>query len=143
MIITETWLHNGDEMDRAMDFLMGEGGIQSINKMRRTRGGGVSILYRPNVIEMKEYRFKRNNHEQVAAQGKLKENKRSIFVIGAYAQPSMKTEPQASFMETISDVITKYKSEHVNPLVIIAGDINNFTTSHLTNKHPTLSLIHI
>ena len=86
----------------------------------------MSTLFKASLIDLKEYRFKRNNHEIVAAKGKLVDNKRPVFVVGAYAQPAMKKDKRDSLMETITSLITKVKSELRNPILIITGDFKQF-----------------
>ena len=81
MFISETWLHPDRELEKVADKLQGKGGIGMINRTRKSKGGGISILYKNNEINLTEYRFKRKNHEIVAASGKITWNKRPCLMI--------------------------------------------------------------
>ena len=138
MIISETWLTAGPELIKIVDFLEGEGNIKMLNKIRRTRGGGISILYKPSKIQVKEFRFTRNGHEIIAAEGKVSGSSRPLLIVRVYAPPAMKKDKKDSLLHTICNLLTRFKDERRAPLFAISGDFNKIDTSRITTEHPTI-----
>lgn len=89
MVITETWLHGEKPEEEMVDILENGHGIKIIRRNRKSRGGGVAILHKPSVIDLKEYRFKRKSHELAAAKGFLARNKWLFYIFAISVKPSM------------------------------------------------------
>ena len=77
MMITETWLKNLSLLKLSSDLKLGHG-LEIIAKNRPMKkgnielnGGGAAIIFDPSKIHLKPLSLKKNNHEIVAATGKL------------------------------------------------------------------------
>lgn len=130
-VITETWLKEGSDLTEMKDDLSSGHNIEMINRIRPLKtngqikiGGGVSILYNPDRIALKEMPMKVGKSEIVAAIGKALQCKQKIIIIGAYLPPKMKAQSSRAAMERVERAIMKIKTEFNNPIIIYAGDFN-------------------
>ena len=88
-IVTETWLHSGERLEKLKTDLKQEHAIETLDRMRKKRGtnnpgGGVSIFYDVRRASFKEYRVKREGFEFIEARGKIQNNTRPMYVIATY-----------------------------------------------------------
>ena len=117
-IVSETWLHRGGSLEILENELKAEHGIVLLNRMRVKKGnnnpgGGISIAYRSSKISLKEYPIKRGPYELICAKGKLPDNTRPVFVIGAYLPPKLKAQQTRECLDMISKVILKLSLIHI------------------------------
>ena len=78
-IITESWLANGETLDRDIIDLENGTDLKVIYKnrpvkptsRRRTAGGGVAIVFNKNTCNLKEFKVQSNRFELVCAHGKV------------------------------------------------------------------------
>ena len=137
MAVTETWLSGGPVQEKAFDTFENDYGIRILNRNRRTRGG-VAILYRSLQIGLKEYRFRRKNHEILAARGFITRNKRPFYIFVAYIKPSMSSIRKNELLDLIIDAIMDIKAREANACICVTGDFNRLSPSAITDAHPSL-----
>lgn len=85
-VVTETWFHSGDNLSSLQEAVFQEAGLKSIDRNHpcvspSNPGEGVSIVFNPAKIVLKEFPFKRGLHELIAASGRIRNNMRPFFVI--------------------------------------------------------------
>ena len=108
---------------------MQEYGLSFINKNRHrpsnnNPGEGVSIVFNPNKLPLKEFSFKRSRYELVGASGRLTNNTRPIFILGAYMSTKLKADQYHDLLDHLSDAIMRIKTENTSPYIILGGDFN-------------------
>lgn len=132
-VVTESWLKDGEILDRDIIDLEYGTQLKIIYKNRPVRaagarqvGGGVSIIYSKNKCSFRERRIASKKFELVVAIGKIGGLNRSIAVFGVYIQPKMKVGELQELREIISDQILEIKanSQGEGPVMFIGGDMN-------------------
>ena len=92
-IISESWLVEGHIHEEVKNELKHGFGLELIYTNRRPKngrntGGGICIVYRPRSIVLKKLTFARDGCEVIAGKGKLKQDGRTIVVIGVHIPPT-------------------------------------------------------
>ena len=130
-LITESWLQDGEILDRDVIDLEHGSELKVVYKNRprkncgaRKVGGGVSIIYNKTRCNFKERKIKGNCYEMVAALGKIGKIARPVAVICVYIQPKMKADELEKLRKMIADEILQLKSSLPDPIIIVGGDIN-------------------
>ena len=77
----------------------------------------------------------------VGAVGKIHNNTRPLYIIGAYLSTRLKAREYHSLLETISLAILKIKSESTNPYVILAGDFNKKDVDEALGDYPDMEVV--
>lgn len=131
LCVSETWLSNKRSQEDDLKYLEEGYGISNIKRNRnKKRGGGVAIFYKKNALLLKQcYPFP-ERFEGVCAIGKGVGSNRKIFVVSVYIPPKMAVGDFEEFAQQIAGRIERAKSEHDNPLIIIASDLNRRDLSH-------------
>ena len=107
--------------------------IQMIQRPRGKRGGGIAILSRKSKITITEYKIKTSGHEILVTKGKIQNNSRPMFIIAVYIKPSLTRDKKNHYMRTLTDIVTKIKTDHKSPYICVAGDFNRMQTNELTD----------
>lgn len=145
-VVTETWFHMGPPLDELKATMKNVHHLESIDRMRKRKGsanpgGGVSIVFDPSRIKLKEYPVKRRGHKIIAAVGKLPNNTRKIYIIGVYISTKLKADKYHECLETLNEVILKIKTETVNPYLVLAGDFNKKDVGEAIDDFPDMALL--
>lgn len=130
-LITESWLRDGQLLDRDVIDLEHGSNLRIIYKNRPTRGanarrvgGGVSIVYNKASCNFRERRVAGNKFEMVVASGKINKSNKMVFVYCVYIQPRMLAAELGKLKEVLADDVTKIKTKHPDPVIYIGGDMN-------------------
>ena len=134
MIVTETWMMNNAALRTLETDLRHRDAIDILSRSRKSKngrnpGGGVAILFKKNLVNLKEFKIRTDGFELLVAKGKIKNDTRPVFVMAVYLPPSLNARSAAKVMETIADAILKIKGDSNSPHIIIGGDINGFDLS--------------
>lgn len=133
-IITESWLKDGQTLDRDVIDLEYGSELKIIYKNRPTRsagarqvGGGVSIIFNKRKCSFRERRIASGKFELVIASGKINGFDREIAIIAIYIQPKMKVDELATLRDLITDQVLQMKARVSNegPVFFIGGDLNH------------------
>ena len=136
MIVSETWLRGDAEQDRVVNVLYGGHGVDLLVRNRRSRGGGVGILYKSTALKLKEHRFRKKNYEMLCARGKVVGCSRELYVFAIYVKPSLPAEKKVEMVTLITEELIKIKTTNTNPLICIGGDFNHLNTDAITDVVP-------
>ena len=132
-VITESWLKDGDMLDRDVIDLEYGTDLKILYKNRPVRaararkvGGGVSIIYSKSRCSFRERRIASKNFEIIMATGKVTGIDRSLMIIAVYIEPTMRVAALGELRELISDQVLKAKSSSngEGPLIYVGGDLN-------------------
>ena len=140
--ISETWLVNGRKCDRNVDDLEHGEGLTMIAKNRRSRGGGVAIIFNKNKMTLKRVGMKEGGLEVVAAVGRTVEDSRKLLIISAYYPPQMKRQEVDKLNECISNTIDSQKLKHEALQIIVCGDMNKKDIIPVLTDHPDVKVLH-
>ena len=122
-ILTETWTTDVKER-KIKDTFENEKGLGILMKSRKKKGGGVALVYKKSEIQFVNRPFFSGEYEILVSSTKIPGTNVKLFVFSVYYPPSMTVQDVDKMNELICDEIIKIKSEHKNPLIIVAGDMN-------------------
>ena len=130
-LITESWLKNGDTLNRDVIDLEYGTGLKILYRNRPQRcasarrvGGGVSIVFRKSSCSFKERRIAGHNFELLAAIGKVGRVQRQVAIFCVYIEPKMKAAELRRLHELLSEQILQLKANNKDPLILVGGDLN-------------------
>ena len=143
--LTETWYQS----DRSLADKLDEYGTRfSLGALVRNRShianngrsyGGVALIYRKSKASFENFHLTNpDDHEVLAAVGKVHGIKGKIVCITAYAPPNLAQSKARELLEFISDVIGEAKRKFENCTIICAGDFNQWPAQELVQDHPDL-----
>ena len=137
-LVTETWLKK-EALEKLTQDLHHEHSLKIIAKNRPptsdekpVSGGGVSIIFNPSRIVLKEYKLKKSNQEIVAAIGKLHNVKRKVFLICAYIPPKARARSYQAAVKIINDAVMNVKKNMADHYIVIGGDFNRHRFRSIT-----------
>ena len=125
------------------DLTMGTGlGMVYRNRVANVQGfshGGVAIVYRQSSMSIKEVRLHNlKDFEVVAVECTLKGNGRKLVAVGCYLPPNYAVPRARQAMEFIGGVVMDAKICHNDPLVLVAGDFNQWRIEEALRDFPDL-----
>ena len=131
-IVTETWFANGGCLELESERLLHGHGlkIHTLNRDPLSSGiayGGVAIVVRDSITRTKPYQFVNSEKfEVLPLMVSHAEIYRKIFVIAAYIPPGYTVPRGNAAIQYISDIILDMKTRHQDPLIVVAGDFNQW-----------------
>ena len=132
-IITESWLNDGEMLNRdVIDLEQGSGlGILYKNRPKRSAsnrkvGGGVSIVFDKSRANFRERKIAGNKFEIVAAVGRVQGIAREIVVVSIYLPPKIRVAQLSEINDMLGDLVLQLKASATGegPLFFIGGDLN-------------------
>ena len=144
-IICETWFYDSPALENLLRDARTGHQLEMINYVRKrqgkkNRGGGVTVAFNPNVIQLKKYNTRTNGREIVTVRGKIPNNTRPIFIIAVYISTRLNKRQVEAFLENISAIILKIKSEVKEPYIVLGGDMNRADMTHILVDFPDLAV---
>ena len=139
--ISETWLRDGERYTKNVRKLEQKENLSVISRNRKSRGGGVAIIFNSCMIDLKYLPIKGNDFELVAAIGRTVLDSRKFLVASAYYPPQMKKEKVDKMNECITELIESHKRLHEDIQVFICGDINKKDITSVLVDHPDIAII--
>ena len=131
-IITETWFAAGSRLDlQAEDLLLGHGlRAYTLNRDPLRSGvayGGVAIILRDSITKGQPFHFPNpEKFEVLPLSVKVSDVSRRLFVIAAYIPPGYSVPRGRACLQHIADVVLTIKNKHEEPLILVAGDFNQW-----------------
>ena len=130
-VITESWLTDGQMLDRDVIDLEHGTGMRIIykNRPKKTRtaravGGGVSIIFSKSSCSFRERKIAGSKFEVVAAVGKKAGLNRQIVIFAFYLPPKMTVADLEELRQLLADQVLQLKKSYNDPLFFMGGDIN-------------------
>jgi Holliday junction resolvase-like predicted endonuclease len=123
-ICTETWIKEGERAEEFLRDLADNTRYDVLRKSRRTRGGGVAILYDKTELHMTHVKTPETDFEVLATLARRKSQRIKFLTIAVYIPPSYDAEKTDSCFKYIIELISLLKSRYESPYVILGGDFN-------------------
>ena len=143
--VTETWFQDHRDSYQELREYSDRFALGIINRNRTScatnlrQYGGVAILFRLKTTRLEQFfLINPNEHEVVAAHGKITGIKGKVFCVACYAPPNLTREKADDLLNYLSDVISEGKRKFDNCTVIVCGDFNQWPAESLLDEHPDL-----
>ena len=132
-IVTETWFADGSRLElETENLLLGHGlRLQTLNRpphhLSGVSYGGVAIVTRENCSRSSVVRFPNpENFEVLPVCLTIPEIQQKLFVVAAYVPPNYLVARGKLCLSHISDLVFHIKNTNPNPLILVAGDFNQW-----------------
>ena len=140
MTISETWLKSGKTGNekKVRDILQGND-LGLINRNRKSRGGGVAVVFNKNTVVLKEsYKFGKNQ-EVVCGTGRWITGGIKVAVISIYIAPKTTSPELAQLKLSITEKMERIRADLGECVFFVAGDMNRRDISECFINFPTLN----
>ena len=145
-LITETWLQDNRMTDECLTECVNRYAVGIISRNRsicatnNRQYGGVSVIFRRKTTSLTAFPLiNPNEHEVVAAVGKVSGIKGKVFVIACYAPPNLTQNKADELLEFLSDVVAEGKRKFPDCSIVVGGDFNQWPAQDLLQEHPDLT----
>ena len=139
--ISETWMCDSTRYKRNAEKLEHKENLCIIKKSRKSRGGGVAIVFNKSKISLKQIKIPGNAFELVGAVGRTTDDVQKVLVLSVYYPPQMKREEVDRLNECISTTIDNQKGLYPGLQVVLCGDMNNKDVVPILTDHPDLKVL--
>ena len=144
--ITETWFQNHRDHYQALDEYADRFSLGIINRNRTTcaanlrQYGGVAIVFRYKTTKLEHFPLVNpDDHEIVAAVGRVTGIKGKVFCLACYAPPNLTRSRAELMLEYLSDVISEAKRKYNDCSIIVCGDFNQWPADSILEDHPDMT----
>ena len=131
-IVTETWLTDGEGLEEELEDLRMGTGLNILHRNREVNSkgfshGGVAVVYRESALSLRKVKLHNpRSFEVVVAEGKLKACGRKLVTVACYVPPNYPVPRGRQALSFIAGAVTDAKIRHDDPLVLVAGDFNQW-----------------
>ena len=144
--VTETWFQDRRDHFEAISDYADRFSLGVITRNRSScarnlrQYGGVALIYRYSTTRLSEFPLANpDEHEIVAAVGKVTGIKGKVFCVACYAPPNLTRLKADQFLEFLSDIISEGKRKFNNCTIMVCGDFNQWPAEVLVDDHPDLT----
>ena len=142
-LVTESWLADGEVLDRDIVDLENAMNLKIIYKNRpkarnsmRSVGGGVSIIFDKTKCSLRERKIAGNKFELVLATGRIGKMARQIAVFCVYLPPKMSNNDLGQLTELVDEQILALKTLLKDPMIVLGGLPNGEQRPQLSSRRP-------
>ena len=141
-IVTETWLAHGSRLELDTEnLLLGQGLVMKcLNRPPSINGvthGGVAIIAKESSVRLAEYDFPNpERYEVLAVTAKVANIKSKFYIIGVYIPPNYVVARGRACLNHINDLVLEIKRTAENPLIVLAGDFNQWDVQEALLDYP-------
>ena len=139
--ISETWMSEGKRYEKNAQKLEDRDELLIIKKSRRTRGGGVAIIFNKRKMSLKQFKIRDNKFEMVGASGRTAEDSRRLIVFSVYYPPQMKKDQVNEMNMCLSSAIDAQLVIDPDARIIICGDMNKKDVTQILTDHPDIVVL--
>ena len=143
-IVTETWLQNGSVENTTVD-LAGEHGLDifSLTKQNISSNGrqygGVAITTRASRTTFKKVDIPNPEHfEVLCIAGKVKSIREKVVIIAVYIPPNYPKHKADACLDYVADTVSEAKRRFPSPMIVVAGDWNQWPMGQVLQEHVDL-----
>ena len=144
-VVTETWIQDRASEGTTID-AAGEHGLDTFLLNRQDvaangrQYGGVAIFGRSSsaklsVVDM----INPENYEVLCVAGKINKIKEKVVVIAVYIPPNYTKTKADLCLDYISDAVSEVKRKFESPVIMVAGDWNQWDVKRVLDEHPDLA----
>ena len=143
--VTETWFQS-DRLRQELEQEMTDKHALCMISRERSRAaangrqyGGVAMVFRRRTCKFDVFPLVNDDdHEVLAAVGKITGIKGKVFCLSCYAPPNLTVTQARSMIEYVSDVIGEAKRSFAECTIIVNGDFNQWPFEELLDDHPDM-----
>ena len=146
-VVSETWFYKCEALQQLLIRAEHKDGLGMINNFRSKRktnanpGGGISIIYKKSMLELKPVPVNVKGQEICLAEGKLRGQSRPIYIVGCYLSTRLTKTEAKKYINVLSDVVGELETKKPNAEIIVAGDFNRADLDPMLDLHPRLKLV--
>ena len=144
-VVTETWMQDRLVESTTID-VAGEHGLDAFTLNRGViaangrQYGGVAIFGRSSSTKFSTLDIaNQDNFEVLCIAGKVDKIREKVVVIAVYMPPNYTRVKANSCLDYISDVISEAKRRVEAPVIMVAGDWNQWNVRRVLDDHPDMS----
>lgn len=144
-VVTETWLQDKSINDTTID-LAGQHGLDLLTLNRQNMAangrqyGGVAVVTRCSSTSTKLVDIPNpENFEVLCSSSKIKGIGDKVITVAVYIPPNYPRHRADACLDYVADVVSEAKRRFDSPLIIVAGDWNQWPVSHVLQEHPDLT----
>ena len=143
-IVTETWLADGDSLDRDVrDLASGAGlGMVCLNRKPNDRGvahGGVAVVHNRSVCSLTKLDLPNpEGFEVLVTMSNLAGYSRKLVTIACYLPPNYCVQRGRAALNHIEDVLMEVKRKYKDPFILVGGDFNQWPVEEALQDYPDL-----
>ena len=142
-IVTETWFAHGTALELESErLLLGHGlGIICLNRPPNhgLSHGGVAIIYKSSTAKLSRYKFGNpDNFEVLPTTSTIATIARKFFILAVYIPPGYPVPRGKACLQHVADIVLDIKAKFADPLILIAGDFNQWNISDALSEFPDL-----
>ena len=144
-VITETWLTDGETLEEDIDGLCQGAGIGLVCRNREVneRGfshGGVAVAFKSSEMSLKKVKLHNpKNYEVLMVTGMLARCSRRLVVVACYIPPNYTVPRGKGALSFIAGAVTEAKRRYDDPLIVLAGDFNQWKVEEVSEDFPDLA----
>ena len=126
-IVTETWLADGESLDKDVHDLAKGAGLNMIclNRPVNSRGvahGGVAVVSNSATCSLKKLDLPNpHNYEVLATLSAVQGHSRKLVTIACYLPPGYNVGRGRGGLEHVEDVVREVKSKYKDPFIVVGG----------------------
>ena len=113
-----------------------------LNRPKNDRGflhGGVAVTYRDSEVSMRRMKLHNpHGHEVMATTGMMKGTSRRLVVVASYVPPNYTVARGRAALEFTAGAVAEAKRRFDDPLLILAGDYNQWEIQQHLEDFPDL-----
>ena len=144
-IVSETWMQDRSNTNSAID-AAGEHGLDSFVLNRNfiaangRQYGGVAVFARSSSTKLSTVEIQNpENFEVLCVAGKVSKIKEKVVVVAIYIPPGYTKVKADACLDYIADVISEAKRRSESPVIMVAGDWNQWSVKQVLDEHPDLA----
>ena len=143
-VVTETWIQD-NAVEGTMIDVAGEHGLNTFVLNRQViaangrQYGGVAVFSRAASTKFSQVEVNNpDSFEVLCVAGKVNKIKEKVVVIAVYIPLNYTRVKAESCLEYVSDVVAEVKRKFDSPVIMVAGDWNQWDVKRVLDEHPEL-----
>ena len=143
-MVTETWLADGDSLDRDIqDLAKGAGlGMVCLNRKVNDRGvahGGVAVVHNTAACSLERIHLPNpGEFEVLVTLSSLPRHSRKLLTVACYLPPNYTVARGREALDHIENVVLELKRKYKDPFMLITGDFNQWPIQDALQEFPDI-----
>ena len=143
-IVTETWLADGESLQRDLrDLALGAGlNMECLNRKPNDRGvahGGVAVVSSSACCSLKRLDLPNpDGYEVLVTMSGLRGYSRKLLTVACYLPPNYSAARAKGALEHVENVIIELKRTYRDPFIVVGGDFNQWRIDEALIDFPDL-----
>ena len=148
-VVTETWLADGDSLDRDIaDLAKGAGlGMLCLKRKPNGRGvahGGVAVVHNTAACTLARVDLPNpDDYEVLVTLSNLRGHSRKLLTVACYLPPNYNAQRGKGALEHVENVVLELKGRYKDPFIMVAGDFNQWPIGQALLDFPDLKEVDV